>query len=85
MTKEELRVVMVALGENLSEGMIDELVGQIDQDSNGCVDCDEFLYLMEMYPSQHTVSCAGPIRKSSSSVLSGHSTGTAMGLFLRGS
>lgn len=39
MTKEELRLLMAALGENLNEAMIDELVSQIDQDSNGEVDC----------------------------------------------
>ena len=31
---------MAALGENLDEGMIDELVSQIDQDSSGSIDCD---------------------------------------------
>lgn len=40
MTKEELRLLMAALGENLNEAMIDELVSQIDQDSNGEVDCE---------------------------------------------
>ena len=31
---------MAALGENLDEGMIDELVSHIDQDSDGSIDCD---------------------------------------------
>jgi Ca2+-binding EF-hand superfamily protein len=51
MTKEELRLLMAALGENLNEAMIEELVSQIDQDSNGTVDCEEFLHLMQMYAS----------------------------------
>jgi Ca2+-binding EF-hand superfamily protein len=31
---------MAALGENLNESMIDELISQIDQDNNGTVDCE---------------------------------------------
>lgn len=39
---------MAALGENLNEDMIDELISQIDQDNSGTVDCQEFLHLMHM-------------------------------------
>lgn len=56
MTKEQLRVLMAALGENLNEVMIDQLISQIDQDSNGSVDCDEFLNLMKMYIFFHEES-----------------------------
>lgn len=39
---------MAALGENLNEAMVDELISEIDHDSNGTVDCEEFLHLMHM-------------------------------------
>ena len=31
---------MGALGENLSEAKIDELIGEIDKDGNGEIDCE---------------------------------------------
>lgn len=79
MTKEELRVLMAALGENLNEAMIDELVSQIDQDSNGAVDSEEFLHLMQMYPTAHAASCAAPTPSVSLDALSGFLTATGTG------
>ena len=46
---QEVCLLMGALGENLSDTKIDELISQIDTDGNGTIECDEFLHLMHMY------------------------------------
>lgn len=52
---QEFRVLMGALGENLSESKIDELLNEIDKDKSGTIDCEEFLHFMHLYSFLHCI------------------------------
>lgn len=45
-TSVELGQVMRTFGWNPTEGDLQEMIGEIDQDGNGCISFNEFLYLM---------------------------------------
>ena len=43
----ELGQVMTTFGWSPTEGELQELIGVIDQDDNGCISFDEFVWLMQ--------------------------------------
>ncbi|PLB53972.1 calmodulin [Aspergillus steynii IBT 23096] len=43
---EELRQVMISIGEKLTDGEIAEIIREVDRDGDGCIGYDEFLQLM---------------------------------------
>merc|ERR1712179_375209 len=45
-TSVELGQVMRTFGWNPTEGDLQEMIGEIDQDGNGCISFNEFVYLM---------------------------------------
>lgn len=42
-TKEELELALIQLGERPSSSKIEAIINQIDTDGNGCIEIDEFL------------------------------------------
>ena len=46
-TTVELGQVMTTFGWNPTEGELQDLIGVIDQDDNGCISFDEFVWLMQ--------------------------------------
>ncbi|EPS40158.1 hypothetical protein H072_6025 [Dactylellina haptotyla CBS 200.50] len=44
----ELRLVMKALGENLTDDQIEEMIREADKDGNGTIDFDEFKAIMSL-------------------------------------
>ncbi|EYC14046.1 hypothetical protein Y032_0042g679 [Ancylostoma ceylanicum] len=45
-TKEELELALVQLGEKPSNSKIDAIISQADTDGNGCIEIDEFLQVL---------------------------------------
>ena len=37
---EELKAVMIAIGENVTEAEVDEMISHVDKDGNGSIDCE---------------------------------------------
>ena len=50
-TTVELGQVMTTFGWSPTEGELQELIGVIDQDDNGCISFDEFVWLMQQVNS----------------------------------
>ena len=46
-SKEELKLVMKNLGENLTDEEINEMIREADDDGDGHVDFDEFVKMMQ--------------------------------------
>ena len=46
-TTDELKIVMVSLGQNPLDSELQDMVNEVDTDGNGTIDFDEFLSLMD--------------------------------------